>query len=282
MARPGGWLEPISGEKLYQVRARAAFPRLVQFAESRRATTYTLLSRELGMKNPRNLDYVLGAVGESLERLGASKAWRLPAPPPLQFLVVNKNTGLPGSGIDSFHPGFSSFPDWRKREVVEREQAGVFHYPHWRDVLQTMGMAPLSGTPALVGVARHWRGGEGPEHAALKAWICTQAALFSLPSEILGLPEISLSSGDRPDVTFVHRRTVLAVEVKPAQAPEADIARGIFQCVKYKAVLDAEAAVQGTRRAARVVLALGGRLTPATRTAAALLGIEVMEVVGPA
>ncbi len=51
------------------------------------------------MPNPRNLNYVLGSIGQSLERL--SKAWKTKVPP-IQCLVVNKSTGLPpfgGGGI---------------------------------------------------------------------------------------------------------------------------------------------------------------------------------------
>ena len=83
--------EPISGDKAYQVRARAAFPLLVRQAQAGVPVFYSDLAEELGMPNPRNLNYVLGSIGQSLERL--SKAWKTKVPP-IQCLVVNKSTRL--------------------------------------------------------------------------------------------------------------------------------------------------------------------------------------------
>jgi hypothetical protein len=88
--------EPISGEKSYQVRARAALPLLVRQAQAGIPVLYSDLAEELRMPNPRNLNYVLGSIGQSLERL--SKAWKTKVPP-IQCLVINKSTGLPGEGM---------------------------------------------------------------------------------------------------------------------------------------------------------------------------------------
>ncbi len=91
--------EPISGTKAYQVRAREALPLLVRQAEAGAPIFYSDLAEELGMPNPRNLNYVLGSIGQSLELL--SKVWKVKVPP-IQCLVVNKSTGLPGEGIGWF------------------------------------------------------------------------------------------------------------------------------------------------------------------------------------
>ena len=66
----------LSGEKLYQARARAALPLLVrQATQAHNATIfYSDLAAELGMANERNLNYVLGYIGDALEQL--SKQWR--------------------------------------------------------------------------------------------------------------------------------------------------------------------------------------------------------------
>ncbi len=61
--------EPISGDKAYQVHARAAFPLLVRQAQAGVPVFYSDLAEELGMPNPRNLNYVLGSIGQSLELL---------------------------------------------------------------------------------------------------------------------------------------------------------------------------------------------------------------------
>ena len=77
------------------------------------------------------------------------------------------------------------------------------------------------------------------------------------------------------DVFFSDINT--AVEVKPSTSPEADILRGIYQCVKYKAILDAEAQHRGVYANNRAILALGGSLTEQTRLAAEILGVTVFE-----
>lgn len=90
---------PISGDKLYQERARAALPILARQAKAGSTLFYSDLAQELGMPNPRNLNYVLGSIGQTLEHL--SKQWKKKIPP-IQALVVNKSTGLPGEGVGWF------------------------------------------------------------------------------------------------------------------------------------------------------------------------------------
>ena len=55
-----------------------------------------------------------------------------------------------------------------------------------------------------------------------------------------GLREFSLASADRPDVLFQCTSDVIAVEVKSHISNEADLQRGIYQCVKYRALVRAE------------------------------------------
>src|SRR5688572_14354087 len=89
----------IEGDKLYQRRARLALPLLVRQAQAGSPIRYGELAAELGMENARNLNYVLGSVGQALEELSARWKEKIPG---IQFLVVNKNTGLPGHGVGWF------------------------------------------------------------------------------------------------------------------------------------------------------------------------------------
>ena len=65
-----------------------------------------------------------------------------------------------------------------------------------------------------------------------------------------------------------------------APAPVGEVIRGLFQCVKYEVVLDAEARVTGSRADCEAVLALGGsfpgELTPLRHT----LRVKVFENLG--
>lgn len=49
--------EPILGDKAYKVRARVALPLLVCQVEAGTSVFYSDLAEELGMPNPRNLNY---------------------------------------------------------------------------------------------------------------------------------------------------------------------------------------------------------------------------------
>ena len=82
----------LSGAELYQKRARQALPILVRQAKAEQPIFYSDLAEELNMPNPRNLNYVLGYIGEALQKL--AKKWGVIVPP-IQSLVVNKYTGVP-------------------------------------------------------------------------------------------------------------------------------------------------------------------------------------------
>ena len=125
----------MQGDKPYQKYARAALPLLVRQAKARKPITYGSLAKELGMPNPRHLNYPLGSIGTSLQRLGGE--WKQPIPQ-IQTLVVNKNTRLPGSGIDEFMDGFADLSPKQQRERVKATHSKVYDYQRWDDVLRAL------------------------------------------------------------------------------------------------------------------------------------------------
>lgn len=130
--------EPKSGSKLYQERARRALPLLVRQAQSGRAITYKALAEELGMPNPRNVNYVLGSIGQTLALISAE--WEVPVPR-IQSLVVNKSTGLPGEGISEFMGGGSEYKDFplgQRWRLVNAELGRVFAFHRWNEVLSAL------------------------------------------------------------------------------------------------------------------------------------------------
>ena len=52
--------------------------------------------------------------------------------------------------------------------------------------------------------------------------------------------EKELLSGDRVDVVYSTGNEMLAIEVKSRESNWHDLRRGIFQCIKYRAVLQAQ------------------------------------------
>jgi hypothetical protein len=273
--------EPISGDKLYQVRARQALPILVRQAEAGNTITYADLASELGMPNPRNLNFVLGSIGRTLQNI--SHTWKDQVPP-IQCLVVNGATGLPGEGIGWFlvkKDNYGSLPPEKKRSVVKAHLAGVFGYPYWTDVLEEVGLEPQEGIaqPALPSFGS---GGEGKEHKKLKEYVAKHPELVGLPAQARnGVTEECLLSGDSLDVSFEHRRHWVAVEVKSHISSDLDVQRGLFQCVKYRAVMSAQAQALGRQLDVKAILVLGGILPAKLEPLKNMLGIEVLEKIRP-
>lgn len=273
---------PIFGDKLYQERARAAFPLLVRQAEAASPIFYSSLARELEMPNPRNLNYVLGCIGRTIERISKRKRERVP---PIQCLVVNKATGLPGEGIGWFlvkQEEFSELPLKRRREIVQAELQHVYAYPHWRQILTELELEPvdLDFSPLVRSAASFRGGGESPEHRALKEFVAANPAAIGLPAVMSpGSVEFPLASGDFVDVFFRARSLSVAVEIKSDRSTVGDLTRGIFQCIKYRAVLEATLVSEGRPPNARAILVLGGTMPEELLALANLLGVEFVHQV---
>ena len=274
--------EPIAGPKLYQQRAREALPLLVRQAEAGNTIFYSDLAAELGMPNPRNLNFVLGSIGQTLENL--SKDWKEPVPP-IQCVVVNRNTGLPGEGIGWFlvkKEDFIALPREKQRAIVKAQLEHVFAYPYWPRVLSALSIAPAAALLKKVELPNFGGSGEGPEHKALKLYVSKHPELVGLhPAAAPGRTEEPLLSGDSLDVSFTHGGKWVAVEVKSQISSYLDVQRGLFQCVKYRAVMSAQTQALGKDLVVRAVLVLGGPLPKGLQPLRNMLGIEVVEEVAP-
>lgn len=252
----------LSGVKLYQERARAALPLLVRQAASSATIFYSDLAVELGMSNERNLNYVLGYVGDALESL--SEDWKEKIPP-IQCLVINKRDKMPGRGIGWFitkKEDFRKLPRREQRRLVALELQKVFVYRKWSAVLKEFGLSPakvnysrVMSEAKAIGATRESRaasfggGGESPEHRTLKQFVANHPEIVGLPAALApGATEEPLQSGDKLDVFFRNGQESIAVEVKSRRSGEIDIVRGMFQCVKYQTVLEAQQSVDGVRK----------------------------------
>lgn len=266
---------------LYQRRALEALPLLVRQAHAGQTIYYGELAAELGMSNPRSLNFVLGAVGTSLVELG--RLWGSSIPP-LQALVINRAEGIPGSGfVNSLvDPQLLAGVTRRTRkQVIDGMLADVFTYPKWDEVLAHFGVTSAAVDSQLPERASKFRGsGESEAHRTLKEMVAAHPQLVGVTESVLSATiEYRLPTGDEIDVLLRTRRRVVAVEVKAAHSPEEDLARGVFQCVKYEALLNAHAASLGVREDVEAILAIAGALTPSTRALANTLGVRVLETV---
>ena len=248
------------GDKRYQRLARDAFPLLVRQARARQPITYSDLAEELGT-NPRYLSWVLGAIRHENLQLSESGEEGIPE---IQTLVCRKDTGLPGLGVFA-EPDrarrYESATLRLRHEMIQPLHEEVFAFRRWNEVLHHFGLRPTETDHKILAQAARFPGhggvSESREHLELKKRIARHPEWFRLPrTSGPGEVEFPFASSDRVDVLFKSKKAWLAVEVKSARSPAADLARGLFQCVKYRSLLEATLRVEQRPLDARAVLAL--------------------------
>lgn len=276
----------LDGDKLYQQRARAALPILVRQAKAGRKIYYADLAVEIGIPNPRNLNYPLGSIGTALKEL--SEAWGEEIPQ-IQCIVVNQITELPGEGISWFVTDTNKFKKLnlkQKKALVYGVFAKIFGYEKWDSVLSALRLQPIPIDEEIrekvknSASSKNGGGGEGEQHKKLKLYISNNPS--SVGVNLSGLKaetEKGLPSGDSIDVSFENKGHWVGVEVKSAISDDLDILRGLYQCVKYQAVMESYLSVLDVEKDIRVILALGCKLPDTLVSVKNTLSIEVVEVI---
>lgn len=264
-----------SGSKTPEL-VRKIIPILVKWAKEGVTTnTYGDLIQKLGRKKFSGIGHQLGRVDSVLKELGKSIGRKMPI---LNALVSNKVTHLPSYGMDAVYPGYSGFSKEQQAKTVELLNTEAISYKEWDYVLALLGLKPETSkddeewirTGGFIGA-----GGEGEEHKRLKEYIAKNSKSIRVKSKVEGEQEHILLSGDRLDVYFPDVNT--AIEVKPLSSPDGDILRGLYQCVKYKAILDAEAAVDGREPNGKTMLVIEGKLSQSNKNVRDILGVKVIE-----
>ena len=189
--------------------------------------------------------------GESMNRILAVKS----DCPPLNILLVRQGDLMPGKGAGPFMADYRGderlrAPEFRETNTDEWRLAcedlatDVYAFEGWDEAYRRAFRERLPA-PALPkgrekdGISRR-RKGEGPRHKALRLWVRDNPgairrdyAAFETQSEFL------LDSADRVDVVYRGPDSTVAIEVKSSDSDDADLRRGVFQCIKYRAVMDA-------------------------------------------
>ena len=269
----------LGGDKLYLQRARLALPYLVRQAKAGQTIYYSDLAEEIEIPNPRNLNYVLGSIGNTL--IDLSKRTKVEIPP-LQCVVINKRQELPGEGIGWFisPTDFSKLNKTQKQKVVAAQLTKIYTFQRWDWVLMQLGLEPvLTNLDDELEKAKNFGGGgESELHKKFKEFISKNPSVLGLSSDLQnGIQEYKLPSADTVDVLFTDKELKIGVEVKSSISDTADILRGLFQCVKYKHLIEAEQTVNDEFPNSRVILALQGQLPDELTLVKNLLGIEVMD-----
>jgi hypothetical protein len=174
--------------------------------------------------------------------------------PLVNVLVVNQKTGEPGSGANFFLR--SRFGTLRRRgELIRQAAREVYAYAGWSRIYRKLfkteppaapgslvegtevdGMPPASAT-------KQPRGGpaESDEHKRLKQHVEDHPESVGAPARPRQRrKEMKLLSGDEVDVFFEYRDAAYLIEVKSVLSSDPDLERGVYQCIKYRAVFEAQ------------------------------------------
>ena len=228
---------------------------LIRAAKSQRTMTYTDAKRHL--ENDCGFGVIFTVAVGKVAGAAMNKLLDCDSNVPLlNVLLIRSDTGLPGSGAVGYlarrYPNRrwlrarNAHKDNRWRKLIEDEAARVYAYPHWDDLYRKVYNSRLR--PSDVDSkgrekdgTRNGRGGEGPNHRALRLRILRNPSLVrtELRPEATNT-EVELLSGDRVDVVSITEDTTIAIEVKSKDSDWADLRRGVYQCVKYRAVMKAQ------------------------------------------
>jgi len=272
-------LDLLQGDKLFQKRARKVFPYLVREAKAKHKISYSDLAKETNIPNPRNLDYILGFIGDNLNELGRQNKIKIP---PIQFIVINKNKGIPGKGTNRFI-GFEDFNiknTKNQKDVFNKIQKEIYNFQKWDWVLEKFNLEPINDRlKELINETKKYKkGGESISHKEFKEYIFNNPDVLGLKNNIEKVQmEYKLLSADSIDILFKVKNTKIGVEVKSNISDETDILRGIFQCVKYKCLIEAEQIIKNEIPNCRVILALQGELPKELLIIKKILDVEIID-----
>ena len=255
-------------------------PVLVRWAQATwdKPHYYSDLTAAVGHKT-NQIGSVMGTIQDIIDEL-KKKSGRDDIPT-LNSLVMSKSSNLPSDGFDYVVPNYSKLSQDSKRGEVRKLNYDA-HLFDWSWVLKELNLKPANVTSKetieSIKKGSYGTGGEGKEHKALKEYIAKHPESVGVHKVTYTKTEHDLLSGDSLDVYFeCQKKKHFAIEVKPESSSEGDVLRGVYQCVKYKGVMDAEDKVHGENHTNRSILVLGGTLSDENRYVRDRLGITVVE-----
>lgn len=257
----------------------SSIPILTRWAKSGITTnTYGDLIKELGMTRFSGIGYVLGSIEDVMKALREKTGHNIPT---LNALIRGKD-GLPSYGFEYVNKQYPSMPAIDKKRLVDGMNKESVDYSNWDQVLQLLELKPSVVSSVkdetIIRNGKTYGSGEGPKHKALKEYVCAHPETIGIRNVVKSDMEYILLSGDRLDVYFeLKDGTRIAVEVKSSISPDDDILRGLYQCVKYKAVLEAENKVHCCIGNTRSLIVIEGHLSESNQQVKDSLGVCVIE-----
>ena len=260
--------------------AMKMIPVLVRWAQATwdKPHYYSNLTAAVGHKT-NQIGAVMATIQDIIDELKEASGRK--DVPTLNSLVLSKSTGLPSDGFDYVIPNYSKLSQESKRGEV-RKLSYDAHLYDWSWGLKELGLKPAAVTTAdhIEKIKKSGYGtcGEGKEHKALKEFISNHPESIGIPGVKFAKTEHDLLSGDRLDVYFeCKKKQHYAIEVKPKSSSEGDILRGVYQCVKYKAIMDAMRVIDNDNYENNTILVIAGEMTDFVRQVANDLNVRYME-----
>ena len=255
---------------------RQIIPILVGWAKHGKTDkTYGDLIHALGYSRYSGIGDQLGNVEKVLDKLRDVTSEDIPT----LNALVQKN-GIPSAGFKFVRSFYNSLTLPEKKSLVAGLNARAVNYTKWNWVLDQLGLQPtkIFTEKELEQLGTHYGGGEGEEHKALKKYICQHPECLNYKDIVFADTEHPLPSGDSLDVYFeLSDGKHVAIEVKPSIAPDQDICRGVFQCVKYNAVMDALRKIECKGYEIEVLLVTAGKFSSQNKVLAEELDVEYVE-----
>ncbi len=289
--------EALLGQRWTEETARRIFPLLVWCANHGKKITYGQLDEEVQRRgwghhvNCVVYGHPAGAIGDALLETEKERGQKIP---PLNALIVNAATGIPGDGCDYYlstylnRRGRKQLNDAQRKSMAEETMDEVWRFQDWNEILLSYGFEPIKGdipslqTEVAPKKPRKTGWSTGPEseaHKALKNWVAKNPRVIkSKISFKAGKTEWLFASSDRADVMFEHNDGYVAVEVKALEASDDELERGIYQCVKYRALLRAELKAEDKVPNGLAVLVIERQIPSELQNLADLLGVRVISV----
>lgn len=222
---------------------------LIDAAKRRSSITYGEAARrltEIGFNGitARNVGGLAGALMFEIRKKWPEKKGKYP---PLNILLVQRRTRRPSGGAREFVEDYLDDRDLDSTkwpEVCKKIMTDVHDFKNWDQVYHYTFDEPLPIPKSLEGKEkdgiRHDRKGEGENHKNLRIWVRKNPGKIKKSyKDFITDTEVVLDSADRVDVVYYGRDVTVAIEVKSRDSNDEDLRRGVFQCIKYRAVMKA-------------------------------------------
>lgn len=244
---------------------------------------YSDLSKAVGHKT-NQIGSVMGTIQDMLDevskKINKTKDIKKKIPT-LNALVANKGNKLPSEGLDYVIDGYSKLSNASKSGEIKKLNKEAHQY-NWDRVLRELGLVLAKDFSdediKRISNMTYYGTGEGEGHKKLKEFVKEHPESVNITNVIQSETEHGLLSGDSLDVYFVLKNgNRVAVEVKSASSLDQDVTRGIFQCVKYKAVMDASRSLDYGKYDNQTLLVIEGTISEKNRQLAIDLSIDYMD-----